>query len=118
MASTIDFTNSSEKVDVKLRQRPKSAVYHKTSSFDNLFGKMEIRRQKPLEATLFTKLQSVPASTRKNCRPLSVCPVTGHTVGANNTELSQLETRRPGEALLRLCRLEVLSKALKRYFEN
>ena len=95
MASAIDFTNSGQQVEVKLRERPKSAGY-KTSTFQNIFGKVEgCRRQKPLEATLLQKLQSdTPSpSVQKRCRPLSVCPITGHLVGANNLEFRQLENR-------------------------
>ena len=95
MASAIDFTNSAQKVNVK--ERPKSAGY-KTSTFQNIFGKVEGgrgRRQKPLEATLLQKLQSDPPSPsiHKRCRPLSVCPITGHLVGANNLEIRKLEAR-------------------------
>ena len=96
MASAIDFTNSGQTADVKLRERPKSAGY-KTSTFQNIFGKVEggARRQKPLEATLLEKLQSdTPSpSVQKRCRPLSVCPLTGHLVGANNLEFRKLENR-------------------------
>ena len=102
MASAIDFANSGQQVEVKLRERPKSAGY-KTSTFQNIFGKVEgCRRQKPLEATLLQKLQSdTPSpSVEKRCRPLSVCPITGHLVGANNLEFRELE-KRPGEKQLR-----------------
>ena len=97
MASAIDFTNSGQKIDVKLRERPKSAGY-KTSTFENIFGKVEGvgRREKPLEATLLQKLQSdrpSSPSVHKRCRPLSVCPITGHLVGANNLEFRKLEKR-------------------------
>ena len=97
MASAIDFTNSGPKVDVKLRERPKSAGY-KTSTFQNIFGKVEGagRREKPHEATLLQKLQSdTPSSpsVNKRCRPLSVCPITGHLVGAANLEFRKLENR-------------------------
>lgn len=101
MASAIDFTNSGQKVEVKLRERPKSGGY-KTSTFQNIFGKVEgAGRHKPLEATLLEKLQSdispPPPSVHKRCRPLSVCPLTGHLVGANNLEFRQFETRSGGE---------------------
>ena len=96
MASAIDFSTGSQKVEAKLRERPKSAGY-KMSTFQNIFGQVEggARRQKPLEATLLQKLQSEPPppSVHKRCRPLSVCPITGHLVGANSLEFRQLETR-------------------------
>ena len=95
MASAIDFSNDGQKVEVKLRERPKSAG-HKTSTFQNIFGKAEgARRHKPLEATLLEKLQSdtPPPSGQRRYRPLSVCPLTGHLVGANNLEFRKLDVR-------------------------
>ena len=84
MASAIDFTRDNRRNDLRLRERPKSALNKKTSTFENLFGSVEVKRQKPIEATLFRRLQ--PESPSLRARPSSVCPVTGRVVGAKNIE--------------------------------
>ena len=96
MASAIDFTNNSQKVNTKENKRPKSAVYKTTSTFENLFGVVEVKHHKPTEATLFQRVQSESRPRHRDCRPLSVCPLTGRLVGATSLEVRALE-RRPGQ---------------------